>query len=85
MARSEGHPPPEEAATYLSRHGIHARAVEKITDDPISDAILTRARDIGASYIVMGAFGHSRMVEAIFGGVSLAMLQASEIPLLLAH
>lgn len=85
VTRAEGHPSPEEAATYLSRHGIHARAVEKVTDDPVSDAILARARAIGASYIVMGAFGHNRMVEALFGGVSRDMLEKSEIPLLLAH
>lgn len=85
VARSEDHRPPDEAATYLSRHGIHARAVEKIASEPIPDTILKRARDLDASYIVMGAFGHSRMVEAVFGGVSRTMLQTSEIPLLLTH
>jgi nucleotide-binding universal stress UspA family protein len=85
VARSEDHRPPDEAATYLSRHGIHARAVEKVADESIPDTILRRARNLHASYIVMGAFGHSRMIEAVFGGVSRTMLQTSEIPLLLTH
>jgi nucleotide-binding universal stress UspA family protein len=85
VARPDDHPLTDEAASYLSRHGIHARAVEKVTDEPVADAILKRARDVGAAYIVMGAFGHARMTEALFGGVSRTMLQRSEIPLLLTH
>jgi nucleotide-binding universal stress UspA family protein len=85
VARSEDHAPFEDAAAYLSRHGVHAGVVETITDRPIPDAILAHARAIGASYIVMGAFGHGRLVETVFGGVSHDMLQKSEFPLLLAH
>jgi nucleotide-binding universal stress UspA family protein len=75
----------EEAATYLSRHGVHPDIVARETDGPISDTVLERARQLGADYVVMGAFGHARAVEAIFGGVSRAMLHKSELPLILAH
>jgi nucleotide-binding universal stress UspA family protein len=37
-----------------------------------------------ASWIVMGAFGHSPLREAIFGGVTRRMLQRSTVPLLIA-
>ena len=47
--------------------------------------VLTQARESGASYIVMGAFGHSRAIEAIFGGVTAGMLAKSEIPVFLHH
>lgn len=77
--------PGEDAAAYLSRHGVHVRLAEKATEGPVSDALLARARDVGAAYIVMGAFGHGRMVEAIFGGVTAAMLEKTEVPLLLTH
>jgi nucleotide-binding universal stress UspA family protein len=33
----------------------------------------------------MGAYGHSRMREAVFGGVTRDLLRDSPLPLLLAH
>jgi len=73
------------AASYLSRNDVHARIVQQSTKGRIADAILQQALDSAAAYIVMGAFGHSRTVEAIFGGVTLTMLEESDIPLLLVH
>jgi len=35
--------------------------------------------------IVMGAFGHSRLREAIFGGVTSDLLTAPPLPLFLAR
>ena len=75
----------EGAATYLSRHGIHAEIIARDSDGPVSDAVLERAKQLGADYVVMGAFGHSRPVEAIFGGVSNSLLRHSDLPLVLAH
>ena len=75
----------EEAASYLSRHQIRAEVVERITDGPISDIILAEAIRLEAAYIVMGAYGHGRAVDALFGGVSGGMLAKSEFPLLLRH
>jgi nucleotide-binding universal stress UspA family protein len=34
---------------------------------------------------VMGGFGHSRLGEALFGGVTRVLLTKSPVPLLLAH
>jgi nucleotide-binding universal stress UspA family protein len=75
----------EDAASYLSRHGIAARVIETTTRDPVADVILEQARIGEAGYIVMGAFGHSRAVEAVFGGVTRSVLAASPVPVLLAH
>jgi len=33
----------------------------------------------------MGAFGHSRSHEAVFGGVTVAMLEEAQVPLFVAH
>ena len=78
--------PAEEAAAYLSRHGIHADIAR------LSPSMLTVAEEIiaeaalnGADYIVMGGFGHSRMVEALVGGVSREMLARSPIPVVMKH
>lgn len=76
--------PATQAATYLSRHDIHAKIFAD-TDTDIAGAILDRAERAGVSYIVMGAFGHSRTTEALLGGVTRSMLAESNIALLLAH
>lgn len=75
------------AAAYLSRHDIHAR-IDIATRKPGSTvyaSLLEKADLVGASYIVMGAYGHSPAVEAVFGGVTRSMLTNSKLPLLLAH
>lgn len=78
--------PAEEAAAYLSRHGIHPQIVRVPTgDEEASTIILERARTGRYGYLVMGGFGHSRFVEALFGGVTSRMLIESPIPLFLAH
>jgi len=75
----------EHAATYIARHGTEPRVIERTTGDPIADTILEQARLSEADYIVMGAFGHSRALQAMFGGVTRTMLAQSPVPLLLAH
>lgn len=76
---------PEQAATYLSRHGIHAgvRVVDK--DDVHADTLIAaEAAAWRADYIVMGAYGRGRLTE-MFGGVTKRMLTQSSLPLLLGH
>ena len=76
----------EDAAAYLSRHGIKAVVVRRSGKSrPTADVLVAEAKAEGADYIVMGAFGRSRIVEAIFGGVSRAMLTASPIPIVMRH
>lgn len=77
----------EPAAQYLSRHGVHARIdlEHRKAGALVYESILDGALANRASYIVMGAFGHSPMVEKVFGGVTRSMLAHSDVPLLLAH
>lgn len=78
--------PPEDAAAYLSRHGIHA-VVEHLPRGAarVADQLVAHALAIGAGYLVMGGFGHLRFVEALFGGTTRALLRHSPLPLFLAH
>lgn len=39
----------EDAASYLSRYGVHTQIVEESTPGSVSDAIAQKARDIGAA------------------------------------
>jgi nucleotide-binding universal stress UspA family protein len=75
----------DEAARYLSRHGIHAEIEVTAASKHVADDIIAAAHRIGAGYCVMGAFGHSRFREAILGGVSHDMLSSAPLPLVMAH
>lgn len=72
---------------YLSRHGIHAELFTEsaASQEFVSDAIVAHARAIGAAYIVMGGYNHSRVGEFVFGGVTRSLLKASPVPVLIAH
>ncbi len=76
---------PRMAAQYLSRHDIHAEVVELEKSGPVADALLAQTRARNAGYLVMGAYGHARMSESLFGGVTRTMLMESPVPLFLAH
>ena len=78
--------PAEEAAEYLSRHGIHAEIVRLSFNGEHADAVIRRyGVGYDASYCVMGAYGRSRTAEALFGGVTRRMLETAEFPLVLVH
>lgn len=77
--------PAEAAAAYLSRHDIHVTVQSVRSEDEIAETLLTTARGLGAGLIVMGAYGHTRLREALFGGATRDMLDRSPVPLLMAH
>ena len=81
-----GEEPGADLATFLARHGI------KVTVDVLASGgrdpalVLQRhATDIDADLIVMGAYGHSRLRERLFGGTTQAMLTNIETPVLMAR
>lgn len=81
-----GEEPGADVATYLSRHGVKV-TVETLASGGRDPALVLQrhATDIGAELIVMGAYGHSRLRERIFGGATQTMLGHVETPVLMAH
>ncbi|MFZ9395802.1 MAG: universal stress protein [Erythrobacter sp.] len=78
--------PPVEGAEYLSRHGVHAEMFELFPgEDSVDEALVAAAGVRGCAYMVMGAYGHSRLAEFLLGGVTRRALTNPEIPVLLAH
>jgi len=78
--------PPTGASQYLSRHGLASELHEwPVGDRSVAEALQDAAATLGAAYIVMGAYGHSRFREAVYGGVTRDFLRHSTVPLLLAH
>lgn len=76
---------------YLSRHGVHAEmTIDPIEDleavqEYIPDILIARAMAVNAAYLVMGGYGHSRIGEYIFGGVTRTMLAGCPIPILISR
>jgi nucleotide-binding universal stress UspA family protein len=52
---------------------------------PIAEALAATAEACAADLMVMGAYGHSRMREVIFGGCTQAVIGHAERPVLLVH
>lgn len=81
-----GGEPGADVAAYLARHGINV-VVEQLTSGgrPVEDVLEKHALEIDADLIVMGAYGHSRLRERVFGGVTASMLEESKLPVLIAR
>lgn len=50
-----------------------------------SDVLLRHVMDQNADLLVMGAYGHSRLREAILGGATRDVLEHAPVPVLMAH
>lgn len=78
--------PVTDAATYLSRHDICAEiAVAAKGDTSIEERLLAEAKAWRPDFLVMGAYGHGRWRETLFGGVTRFLLGEIGVPVLLAH
>jgi len=78
--------PPSEAAKYLSRHGISSEFVEIPRGEAsISDTLFSAAQMRECGFMVMGAYGHSRLAEMLFGGVTRRSLSDPQMPMFMAH
>lgn len=73
-------------AAMLTRHGVRTDvSVIAKTMPRVSDVIARHCGDQSADLLVMGAYGHSRLREAILGGATRNTLEHAEIPVLMAH
>ncbi|MEO1331176.1 MAG: universal stress protein [Pseudomonadota bacterium] len=73
------------ASEYLAAHGVPVDANTLNRSFGIASALSERARERGSDLLVMGGYGHSRLSEAIFGGVTETLLRESPIPIFMAH
>ena len=55
------------------------------TRPKVSEVLAQHAIDRNSDMMVMGAYGHSRLREAVLGGATRAMLEGTMIPVLMAH
>jgi nucleotide-binding universal stress UspA family protein len=70
----------DDVAQYLSRHRITAGTVlGTAAAGPVAGQLVNFARADGADLIVSGGYGHSRLGEWIFGGVTRGLLKSSPV------
>ena len=78
--------PDTSIAAALGRHGIKPTVRTSMAADiSVGDEILSRIADAGADLLVMGAYGHSRMRELVFGGATRHLARHMTAPTLLSH
>jgi nucleotide-binding universal stress UspA family protein len=81
-----GQGPGQDIATHLARDGVH---VEVRNLDGIGrlaeTALIEEARALEADLLVVGGYGHGRLTEFVFGGVTRALSRTSPIPVLVSH
>lgn len=70
----------------LARHGVRPEVSLVARTLPTIAEVLSRfARDHEAGALVIGGYGHSRLRERMFGGVTRDLLEGSELPVVLAR
>jgi nucleotide-binding universal stress UspA family protein len=81
-----GEDPGADIALFLARHGLKVTVHRDATKgDDYGNRLLSRAFDLSADLIVMGAWGHSRLRERVLGGVTRKLLETMTVPVLMAH
>ena len=74
-----------DVARWLSGHGIQAETVTAETMDDDAAQLAALAQTHGANLVVAGAFGHSRLREWAFGGVTRTLLHKGDRCAMLSH
>lgn len=76
----------DEAVEYLALHGISARP--RVVDRgalSAGEALLDAATKSGASMLVIGGYGHSRLMETMLGGTTVYLTSHLALPLFMVH
>ncbi len=85
-ALQHGDVPGADIGLFLARHGVKVSVSQQEgTSMEVGVQILSRAADLSADLIVMGAYGHSRMREQILGGATRTLLESMTVPVLMSH
>ncbi|WAJ31095.1 universal stress protein [Antarcticirhabdus aurantiaca] len=78
--------PGERLSAYLGHHGVTTRQTRLTAPHrDVAETLRNHAFEASSDMIVMGAYAHSRLQQAVLGGVTSALLDRCPIPLLLAH
>jgi nucleotide-binding universal stress UspA family protein len=75
-----------DVASFLRRHGANVEVMKaEPSEGDAAKTLLTLARLQDAGLVVLGAYGHSRFSEWVFGGVTRAFLRDAPLCCLMSH
>lgn len=76
----------DDCRGYLTLHGIDCaeRNIEP-GGRPIAEVLVDTAINCDCDLLVVGGYGHSRMRESIFGGVTASIVSHPRLPILMVH
>jgi nucleotide-binding universal stress UspA family protein len=78
----------EKLADHLAAHSVKAEHISDWTntgDLSAVEALFASLDTQDADLIVAGAFGHSRLYEGLFGGVTVDLIHQQSLPVLMSH
>jgi len=77
----------ERLVDHLSSHGVAAHVSDWTNTGDLTaiEALFASLDTQDADLIVAGAFGHSRLYEGLFGGVSMDLIRQQSLPVLMSH
>lgn len=77
---------PERLVKHLARKGLPAKTISFQSDrGNLQSSILSIAADESLDLLIMGGYGHSRLQETVFGGVTREMFRSMTVPVLMSH
>ena len=74
-----------DVGDWLARHGVEANCLASPLNGAEATHLAAIAKDLEADLIVAGAFGHSRLREWAFGGVTRDLLLKADRCILVSH
>jgi len=74
-----------DVRSWLRRHDVDAELHAGASAAHVARDLAALARDVGADLVVMGCYGHSRIREQVFGGVTRTLLADPPAPILATH
>ncbi|MGJ8596286.1 universal stress protein [Sulfitobacter sp.] len=82
----DGQDPGTDVAAWLSHHGCNVTVSQFPSGGrDVAQCIQDRASEFGADLVIMGAYGHAKMIQTVFGGTTKTMLEQTDLPVLFAH
>lgn len=81
-----GEDPGVDIAKWLASHDCNV-TLQQYSSGKLSvgESILARSQEVGTDLIVMGAYGHSRVRQSLFGGTSRTLIEQTERAVFLAY
>ncbi|HEY4773799.1 MAG TPA: universal stress protein [Xanthobacteraceae bacterium] len=78
--------PGADIAQHLARHDLPMNVCRIGHGEiDVGNTILNFVADHSIDFLVMGGYGHSRLRERVFGGVTQTMLMSMTVPTLMSH